>query len=219
MYNPKHFAQTDLAEIAHTIGRLGAAEFITFGSSGIESSFLPLLLNDDGTMLRGHFARANQQWKHLDPTIEALICWRGADTYISPNLYPTKREHGKVVPTWNFVTVQARGKVIIHDDPVWVEDLVRSLTAYHEANSEVPWTLDDAPREYIESMLAAIVGIEVQISSIDAKWKLSQNKLPIDVHGVIEGLCASTQLGAADIACLMKQERDRHERHERHERD
>jgi transcriptional regulator len=212
MYNPKHFAQTDPAEIAHTIRHLGAAELMTYGSSGIESSFLPLLLNDDATVLRGHFARANQQWKRLDPTIEALICWRGAGTYISPNLYPTKREHGKVVPTWNFVSVQARGKVVIHDDPVWVEDLVRSLTTDHEANSEIPWTVDDAPREYIESMLAAIVGIEVQISSIEAKWKLSQNKPPIDVDGVIEGLRVSTQPGASDIAGLMKQQRDRHGR-------
>jgi transcriptional regulator len=203
VYNPKHFANNDRQTIIDTIRELGAAELITFGSGGIEASFLPLQLNDDATVLRGHFARANQQWKRVDTSIEALACWRGPDTYISPSLYPTKQEHGKVVPTWNFITIQVRGTVIIHDDRQWVELLVRSLTAQHEATSAVPWSIDDAPRDYIDSMLAAIVGVELQITSIEAKWKLSQNKTPLEITGVIGGLQNSTARGAKEIATAM----------------
>jgi transcriptional regulator len=203
MYNPKHFAVTDHQIIIDTIQELGAAELVTFGSKGIEASFLPLHLNDDATSLHGHFARANQQWKHADPTIEALACWRGPDTYISPTLYPTKCEHGKVVPTWNFITIQVRGNLVIHDDPLWVEQLVRALTATHEATSVVPWSIDDAPRDYIESMIAAIVGVELQITSIEAKWKLSQNKAHVDIEGVIGGLQQSNARGAQAIAAAM----------------
>ena len=203
MYNPKHFAVTDRQTIIAMIRELGAAELITFGTGGIEASFLPLLLNDDATVLRGHFARANQQWKHVDPTVAALACWRGPDTYISPNLYPTKGEHGKVVPTWNFITIQVRGNLIVHDDPQWVEQLVRSLTEVHEATSLVPWSIDDAPRAYIESMIAAIVGVELQITSIEAKWKLSQNKTPVDIEGVIDGLQKSDAHGANAVAAAM----------------
>ncbi len=203
MYNPKHFAQTDNDKILDTIRDLGAAELITYGTHGIEASFLPLQLNSDATSLCGHFARANQQWKHVDTTIEALACWRGPDTYISPTLYPTKAEHGKVVPTWNFITIQVRGNLIVHDDPVWVEQLVRSLTAQHEVTSSVPWSVDDAPRDYIDSMIAAIVGVELHITSIEAKWKLSQNKSPVDVDGVLRGLQTSTEQKANDIAAAM----------------
>jgi transcriptional regulator len=203
VYNPKHFANNDRQTIIDTIRELGAADLITFGSGGIEASFLPLQLNDDATILRGHFARANQQWKRVDTSIEALACWRGPDTYISPSLYPTKQEHGKVVPTWNFITIQVRGTVIIHDDRQWVEQLVRSLTAQHEATSAVPWSIDDAPRDYIDSMLAAIVGVELQITSIEAKWKLSQNKTPLEIAGVIGGLQNSTARGGKEIAAAM----------------
>jgi transcriptional regulator len=203
VYNPKHFANSDQHQIIDMIRELGAAELITFGSAGIEASFLPLQLNDDATVLRGHFARANQQWKHLDPSIEALACWRGPDTYISPSLYPTKQEHGKVVPTWNFITIQVRGNLVVHDDPQWVEQLVRSLTTQHEATSAVPWSIDDAPREYIESMISAIVGVELQITSIEAKWKLSQNKTPVEIAGVINGLQNSAARGAKEIVAAM----------------
>jgi transcriptional regulator len=203
VYNPKHFAQTNQAIILETIRELGAAELITFGSNGIEASYLPLLINDEATVIRGHFARANQQWKHVDPNVPALACWRGPDTYISPSLYPTKQEHGKVVPTWNFITIQIRGTVVIHDDPQWVEELVRSLTTVHEAGSAQPWSVDDAPRGYIDSMIAAIVGVEVLVTSIEAKWKLSQNKTPAEIEGVIDGLRTSDARGAKAIAAEM----------------
>jgi transcriptional regulator len=203
VYNPKHFAVTDHQTIVHTIRELGAAELVTFGSEGIEASFLPLLLNDDATVLQGHFARANPQWKHVDASIAALACWRGPDTYISPSLYPTKKEHGKVVPTWNFITIQVRGNLVIHDDPQWVEQLVRSLTDTHESTSTTPWSIDDAPRDYIDSMIKAIVGVELQITSIEAKWKLSQNKTPLEMEGVVDGLRLSNAHGAKAIATAM----------------
>jgi transcriptional regulator len=203
MYNPKHFSQVDHQVILTTIRQLGAADLITYGVDGIESSFLPLLVDDEVTVLRGHFARANRQWKRVDATVPALVSWRGVDTYISPSLYPTKAETGRVVPTWNYLAIQARGTVVIHDDPVWVEELVRSLTEIHEATQTVPWSVDDTPRDYLDSMIAGIVGVEVRITSIEAKWKLSQNKSEADVSGVTAGLSISDARGAQSIAAAM----------------
>ncbi len=204
MYNPKHFTQTDRSIIVEAMRTLGAAELITFGSSGIEASIAPLLINDGATVLRGHLARANNQWKHADPSVPVLVTWRGPDAYISPSFYPSKAENGKVVPTWNYTTVQARGMLTVHDDIEWVEDIVRSLTMNHEARFAHPWSVDDAPREYINSMLQAIIGIEIQITSIDAKWKLSQNRSADDIEGVIVGLQTQTAKTSREVAVAVR---------------
>jgi transcriptional regulator len=203
MYNPKHFAQSDHQHIVATLRQLAVAELITYGSEGIEASLIPVLLNDDATLLTAHLARGNRQWKHADTNVPVLITWRGPDAYISPSFYPSKQETGKVVPTWNYITVQARGTLIVHDDPVWVEQLVRSLTATHEAEFPTPWSIDDAPRDYIDSMLKAIVGIEVQITSIEAKWKMSQNKTEEDVNGVITSLQQRDARDAYQVAAAV----------------
>jgi transcriptional regulator len=214
MYNPKHFSQTDRLVIVDTIRQLGAADVITYGSDGIDASFLPLLIDDAATVLRGHFARANRQWKRVDVSVPALVSWRGPDTYISPSLYPTKAETGKVVPTWNYIAIQARGTIVIHDDPLWVEDLVRSLTDVHEATQTVPWSVDDAPRDYLDSMIAGIVGVEVRITSLEAKWKLSQNKSEADIAGIRDGLRESDARGAQAIAVAVDVAVDVAMRHE-----
>ncbi len=134
-------------------------------------------------------ARNNDQWK-LDAQGEALAIVRGpGDAYISPGFYPSKRENGRVVPTWNYVTAHVYGELVLHDDPVWVEDLVRRLTGKHEAYREHPWSVDDAPRAFIEGQLRAIVGVELVVSRIEAKAKLSQNR-----HA---GRCRGRDRGAA----------------------
>ena len=145
--------------------------------------------------LLGHVARNNSQWK--TPAIgEAMVIVAGPDAYISPAWYATKREHGRVVPTWNYVTAHVYGRLVVHDDPAWVEDVVRRLTAKHEAarlaspGQPPAWSVDDAPRKFIEGQLRAIVGLELQITRIEAKAKLSQNRPETDVPGIVAGLTA-----------------------------
>lgn len=188
MYLPSHFQEIDPIVLRDAVRGLGPGELVTVGSQGLEASVVPLLIDDGSTLLTGHLARANQQWKRADLSVPVLVIWRGPDAYISPSYYPSKREHGKVVPTWNYISVQARGTLTIHDDPTWVGQLVRSLTEWHEAQFETPWTVDDAPPEFIETQLKAIVGIEIQIISLEGKWKLSQNRPESDIAGVISGL-------------------------------
>ncbi len=188
MYLPSHFQEIDPIVLRDAVRGLGPGELVTVGSQGLEASVVPLLIDDGSTLLTGHLARANQQWKRADLSVPVLVIWRGPDAYISPSYYPSKREHGKVVPTWNYISVQARGTLTIHDDPTWVGQLVRSLTEWHEAQFETPWTVDDAPPEFIETQLKAIVGIEIQITSLEGKWKLSQNRPESDIAGVISGL-------------------------------
>lgn len=145
--------------------------------------------DDAGTLglLWGHVARKNDHWRQ--PVVgEVMAIVRGPDAYITPTWYATKREHGRVVPTWNYITAHVYGELVIHDDPVWVELNVRQLSEKHESAREPAWAVDDAPSAYISGQLRAIVGVELRISRIEAKFKLSQNRSSEDVGGVIEGL-------------------------------
>ncbi|HET9082189.1 MAG TPA: FMN-binding negative transcriptional regulator [Trebonia sp.] len=193
MYIPAHFAP-DPALVDELLRNHGAADLVTVTSEGLVATMLPFVYvppagDGDGTQgaLHGHLARNNPQWK-LEPAGEALAIVRGPDAYITPGWYASKAEHGRVVPTWNYVTAHVYGRLVVHDDPVWTEDLVRRLTAKHEAYREHPWTADDAPRSFIEGQLRAIVGISLEITRIEAKAKLSQNRPAADVEGVIAGL-------------------------------
>jgi transcriptional regulator len=132
-------------------------------------------------------ARKNEHWKR-ETIGEALVIARGPDAYISPGWYASKAEHGKVVPTWNYITAHVYGELVIHDDTAWLEDIVRRLTERHEAASPQPWSVDDAPRPFVDGQLRAIVGVELRISRIEAKAKLGQNRSPADIDGVIQGL-------------------------------
>ena len=159
-------------------------------------------LGEWGALL-GHVARNNGQWR--TPTIgEALVIVRGPDAYISPRWYATKREHGRVVPTWNYITAHVYGELIIHDDPGWVEANVRRLSEHHERINEQPWSVDDAPATYIAGQLKAIVGVEVVIDRVEGKLKLSQNRSDEDIDGVIEGLGA---LDERAVSVAMRQRR------------
>jgi transcriptional regulator len=189
VYIPEHFA-TDRQSVEALLGNLTAADLITVTDDGLLATFLPLLydpsLGEHGALL-GHLARNNDQWRR-PPIGEALVIARGVDGYISPSYYATKAEHGRVVPTWNYVTAHVYGELIVHDDVEWLNGLVRNLTDRHEAQREHPWSVDDAPAAYVAGQLRAIVGVEVRISRIEAKAKLSQNRPSADIDGVIEGL-------------------------------
>jgi transcriptional regulator len=189
MYIPAHFA-ADEQTIRDLLTNMGAADLITTTEDGLVATFLPLLYDPDpgehGALL-GHLARNNDQWRR--PTAgEALVIVHGPNGYVTPSWYASKAEHGRVVPTWNYVTVHVYGRMVIHDDPAWVERLVRRLTERHESGRERAWSVDDAPVAYIAGQMRAIVGIEILISRIEGKSKLSQNRPEADVNGVITGL-------------------------------
>jgi transcriptional regulator len=188
MYNPSAFQENDHTVLRDAVRDLSAGELITFGSAGLEASIVPVLVDDDFTHLTAHLARANCQWRNADAGVPALVTFRGPDAYVSPGYYPSKQEHGKVVPTWDYITVQVRGRLVIHDDPVWTRALVERLTRHHEQRFERPWSIDDAPADFIDGMVKAIVGIEVEVSSVEGKWKLSQNRPEADRAGVKAGL-------------------------------
>ena len=200
MYIPAHFSP-DEALVSELLANHGAADLVAMTPEGLVATHMPFVwvptAGPHGS-LQGHVARNNDQWR-LPVTGEALAIVRGAgDAYISPGFYPSKREHGRVVPTWNYVTAHVYGWFEVHDDPGWTEDLVRRLTAKHEARRDHPWSVDDAPRAFIEGQLRAIVGVELVVSRIEAKAKLSQNRPEADVEGVIAGLRDRGDVEAAD---------------------
>ena len=200
MYIPRHFAASD--ELAGELLRNhGAADLVTVTDDGLVATLLPFIYvpeaGEHGALL-GHVARTNDQWK-LGSLGEALAIVRGPDAYITPGWYASKAEHGRVVPTWNYVTAHVYGRLTVHDEPEWKEDLVRRLTGKHEGKREHPWSVDDAPRAFIEGQLKAIVGVELMITRIEAKAKLSQNRPAADVDGVITGLRERGDAASADL--------------------
>jgi transcriptional regulator len=199
MYVPAHFVMDDEA-VRDLLHRHGAADLVTATPSGLIATLLPFVYEPDagehGALL-GHVARNNEQWR-TDVVGEALVIVRGPDAYVSPSWYASKAEHGRVVPTWNYVTAHVYGRLVVHDDPRWVEALVRRLTAKHEAPMVRPWSIDDAPPAFAAGQLRAIVGIELLISRIEAKAKMSQNRPEADVEGVIAGLDMRGEHATAD---------------------
>jgi transcriptional regulator len=179
---------------------------VSHGRQGLLASHLPLLLAPDegeyGT-LYGHFARANPQWRDLAEGSEVLVIFQGPEAYISPSWYAAKAEHGKVVPTWNYTSVQAHGRAEVFDDAERLLQLVSRLSALHEADRPQPWAVSDAPREYIDSMLRAIVGFALPIQRIEGKWKLGQNRSSADQSGVRKGLAASSDARDRELATQM----------------
>lgn len=200
MYAPKPFAQSNPTVLRDAVRRIRAGELITVGSEGLEASFIPLLISDDAATVTGHLAKGNGQWKHADLSMSALVTWVGPDAYVSPSYYPSKQEHGKVVPTWNFITVQARGILSFHEEDGWKRRHVGSLTNFHERALPAPWSIDDAPSDFIDGMVNSIVGIELRVTSLEGEWKLSQNRPEADIAGVISGLKSQGPENAAVIA-------------------
>jgi transcriptional regulator len=202
MYVPAHFAM-DHAQVQELLVHHGAADLITVTGQGLLATMLPFVfdpaIGPHGALL-GHVARNNDQWK-VPAQGESMVIVRGADAYISPGWYQSKTEHGRVVPTWNYITAHVYGRLVVHDDPAWVEDLVRRLTAKHESSMAAPWSVDDAPERFVAGQLRAIVGVELAITRIEAKAKLSQNRPEADVAGVVKGLQADGEEEVArDVA-------------------
>lgn len=220
MYLPPAFAETDRAVLHDLIAGAGAASLVTVVDGELFATTVPLLLDpdhgDQGRLI-GHLARANPQARRSSSEVAALTIFTGLSGYISPSLYPSKAEHGKVVPTWNYEAVHAWGPLVVHDDPVWTLDLVTRLTDHHERRQhEVdraagldgpgPWAVADAPAEFIEGQLRAIVGIEIPITRLVGKRKLSQNRPEVDQQGVVAGhqrRAAAGVPGAAGMAAAV----------------
>ena len=194
MYIPDHFRPTD-EDVVALLRDHGAVDLVTLTARGLLATLLPMAWDEPGSRpglgehgaLLGHVAIKNDQWR--EPALgESLAIVRGADAYISPSWYATKREHGRVVPTWDYVTIHAYGRLVVHEDPAWLEANVRRLVELHEGVRPAPWSVDDAPRAYIEGQLKAIVGVELLIDRLEAKSKLTQNRSDADLAGTIAGL-------------------------------
>ena len=193
MYLPSHFEEKR-PEVLHELLRTHPLGLLVTqcGAGELQANTLPFVLDADPAgglgHLRGHVARANPLWHEARGDVESLVVFQGPQAYVSPSFYPSKAEHGKVVPTWNYVMVQARGRLLAIDDAAWVHAFVTRLTERHEATRARPWAVSDAPEDYIATMLRAIVGIEIELTSLTGKWKVSQNRSAADRAGVMQGL-------------------------------
>ncbi len=204
MYVPAHFLPTE-DQVRALLERPGAVDLITVTERGLLATMLPMAWDAPGSRpglgehgaLVGHVAIKNDQWRK-PPIGEAMAIVRGPDAYISPTWYQAKREHGRVVPTWDYVLIHAHGRLVIHRDAEWLERNVRRLVELHEGRRAVPWAVDDAPADYIAGQLRAIVGVELLVDRIDAKAKLSQNRSDADLDGVVAGLDADGQRAMSD---------------------
>ena len=209
MYIPPAFRDDDLTSLHATIREARLANLITMTADGLIATPLPLLLDSasgpQGVLL-GHMARANPQWSS-PPVGEALAIFMGPDAYVSPSWYPTKQETGKVVPTWNYITVHAYGTVEFFEDPGRLHAAVSRLTGHHEAARPKPWAVDDAPETYIQAQLRGIVGVQLTITRLEGKRKLSQNRSAPDREGVIAGLAASAGDNDLTVARIMAGDR------------
>lgn len=214
MYIPRHFTVADLAQIAAFVDAAQSADLVTFDGTKPVSTLLPVIwdrpdapTSNGGPVsygrLLGHIAIANDQWKTAQPGAQALAIVRGPQAYISPTWYESKARHGRVVPTWNYEAVHLTGTIAFHQDAEWLRAFVTRLTRLHEGGREHPWAVTDAPPEYIDGQLRAIVGVEMTVTSIEAKQKLSQNRSELDREGVVAGLRGEAGPGPAAIAEIM----------------
>jgi transcriptional regulator len=205
MYQPPYHRE-DRLPVQHALIRaypLGT--MITSGPGGLAGNPIPFILDEkagSNGILKSHIARANRQWREFDPQSEAMVVFMGPQTYVSPSWYVTKQESGKVVPTWNYACVHVYGLIRLIEDRDWLYSQIRELTELQERDRTSPWSVDDAPPGFITSMIEAIIGIEITISRIEGKWKVSQNRNEADRQGVIVGLTESgdvTDRAMADL--------------------
>ena len=207
MYLPKHFEEARVEVLHDLIRAFPLGTLVTLTAGGLDANHIPFEVDPEpspfGT-LRGHVARANPVWRGISAGAEALVIFQGPDTYISPSWYETKVETGKVVPTWNYVVVHAHGVPRFIDDRAWLRAFVTRLTERHEAGRQTPWKVTDAPAEYIDAQLGAIIGLEIPIARLVGKWKVSQNRPPRDRAGVIDGLTREAGRAAPEMAKLIQ---------------
>src|SRR5712691_7145933 len=205
---PSHFEETRVEVLHQLIREHSLGVLVTLGSEGLNANHIPFEVEPApapfGT-LRGHVARSNPVWRDFSGDVQALLVFQGPKAYISPSWYPTKRETGKVVPTYNYIVVHAYGPLRIVEDRAWLRERVERLTNRHEAAKPAPWKITDAAVDYIEKMLGAIVGIEIPVARLVGKWKASQNRPPVDRDGVGRGLSEIADADAATMASLVKE--------------
>ncbi len=204
MYIPRVFDEPDIAVMHELIRACPLATLVTLTAAGIEANHIPLLLLEQAAprgMLCGHVARSNPLWREHTESAEVLAIFHGPQNYVTPSWYATKAESGKVVPTWNYASVHARGKLTVRDDAQWLRPHLEMLTAHNEKSFEHPWAVEDAPREFTDKLIEAIVGIEIVITDLKGKWKVSQNRPPADRVSVVDGLRTH---GHAEMAELVQ---------------
>ena len=206
MYQPKHFEETRMEVMQALVASQPLCTLVTLSDEGLVADQIPMLLRQgqgpNGTLV-GHVARANPLWRETRLDTPVLAIFQGPQQYISPSWYPTKQEHGKVVPTWNYVVVQARGLLQIHDDPVWVRQQASQITNQQERSSAKPWAVDDAPRDYTDSMIKAVVGISIEVTLWAGKWKVSQNQPAVNRAGVVQALEGLPGTQAQSMAAMV----------------
>ena len=207
MYVPRHFAETRVDVLHDLIRRHPLGTLVVAGPQGLEASHVPFEIGPEpapfGT-LRCHVARANPIWQQLAADRQVLIVFQGEQGYVSPSWYVAKQENGKVVPTWNYAAVHAYGIATAVHDAAWLRRMVEDLTNRHEQGRADPWQVSDAPADYVEKLLGAIVGVEIPVTQMLGKWKVSQNRSVADRQGVISGLEREGTPGQADVAALIK---------------
>lgn len=211
MYQPPHFNEDSPLAMQGLIRAFPLGLLITGVDGALTANPIPFVIDSEAGehgVLRCHVARANTQWQEIGKEIgegcEALIVFQGAQHYVHPGWYETKRETGKVVPTWNYAMVQVKGRARVMDDAAWLARQVRDLTEMMEGAYPKPWAVDDAPAPYIDAQIRGIVGIEIAITAMMGKWKVSQNRSQSDVEGVIEGLRAQSDEEAKAMASLVE---------------
>lgn len=212
MYLPRSFEEADPATMHAFVRTHPLATLVTMADDSLCADHIPLLLcaNEDGTIcLRGHVARANPVWRSIEVRPDVLAVFQDAGGYITPSWYATKAESGKVVPTWNYIAVHAAGKARTIHDPVWLHGMLTQLTGAHESPRPAPWQISDAPPDYVATQMKGIVGIEISISRMTGKWKMSQNRVLRDIVGVIAGLRALDDPPAAALAAEIERRRPR----------
>ncbi len=208
MYQPQHFREERLAVQHALIREHSLGLLVTAGPGGLQANHIPFLIDSDASergTLRSHLARANPQLAELAAVEECLVVFQGPQHYISPSLYATKRETGKVVPTWNYITVHAWGRPRVMDDAAWLRRQIEDLTTHNEETRPAAWKVSDAPEAFVAAQIKAIVGLEIPIARIEGKWKVSQNRPAIDQAGVVAGLRG--QSGDADAMAELVAER------------
>jgi transcriptional regulator len=206
MYLPKYHKESDLAVMHELIRAYPLGTWVTQSTSGLTGNHLPFILDAErgslGT-LRAHVSRANPVWKELATTEPSLIMFQGPQSYISPTWYPTKKDNGKVVPTWNYVAVHAHGTATVIQDGNWILEFLTDLTNQQESPNEEPWAVTDAPAEYIERLLKAVVGIEIVITELNGRWKLSQDEELANRLGTVRRLLEQPESIATSLSALM----------------
>lgn len=207
MYTPSYHQVTDPCILHDFIRMHPFGMLVSHDKSGFSINHIPFILDSEhkeNACLFAHVAKANPVWKNFSRTEPCVVVFQGANSYISPSWYPSKHAHGKAVPTWNYTVVHVRGIAVVHQDRDWILHHINQLTDLHEAEQALPWKVSDAPDEYIDRLVDAIVGIEIPINDIEGKWKLNQNKSDADRQGVIAGLSAKNVENALRVADSIK---------------